>query len=582
MAQHRRARRCRAAIENGFMQREIHRSALAWQREVEAATERVVVGVNELPAWRSRRPSSSGPTLGAHDEVLADLAARARGARRGPRSRRRSARWPTTRTDAQPDAVDPRGRRGLRDDRRDLRRARRGLRASTALRRSSEPCPSALACARASVCTTSRSSSQYRGGAADLRRLSGFEAGELEARSRTRKVNVLVCWRREPSASSWSQPAAEDSPVSKVPRQARRRSASSRLSRGRPGTRARSSLRAAGLRLIDEAAPPRSPRTRGSPSSIRSATGGVLTELVEDPRQEHERIETPPSDPPPDARGDPRRRRPRSASRGAAREGQADRARADRSPARRGILRRDRPLRHAPLHRLRHAGAARAGRRRRDRARLHRRPARSISTARTSRSSAARSPRRTPRRSARSWTWPLKVGVPIIGLNDSGGARIQEGVKSLGGYAEIFWRNTQCSGVVPQLSGHHGPVRRRSGVQPGDHRLHVHGGGDARTCTSPAPDVVKAVTHEEVTVRGARRSSECTPRSSGVATLHARPTIARAWRCVRKSCTRTCRSTTPRVRPIVPDGRPRRSRTRSGWTTHRAGRPEQALRHAAR
>ena len=43
----------------------------------------------------------------------------------------------------------------------------------------------------------------------------------------------------------------------------------------------------------------------------------------------------------------------------------------------------------------------------------------------------------------------LKVGAPVIGLNDSGGARIQEGVWSLGGYAEIFWRNTQASGVVP-------------------------------------------------------------------------------------------------------------------------------------
>src|SRR5262245_39030399 len=46
----------------------------------------------------------------------------------------------------------------------------------------------------------------------------------------------------------------------------------------------------------------------------------------------------------------------------------------------------------------------------------------------------------------------MKVGVPVIGLNDSGGARIQEGVSSLGGYAEIFWRNTRASGVIPQIS----------------------------------------------------------------------------------------------------------------------------------
>src|SRR5579872_5291049 len=45
-----------------------------------------------------------------------------------------------------------------------------------------------------------------------------------------------------------------------------------------------------------------------------------------------------------------------------------------------------------------------------------------------------------------------KVGCPVIGINDSGGARIQEGVVSLAGYAEIFWRNVQCSGVIPQLS----------------------------------------------------------------------------------------------------------------------------------
>src|SRR5699024_11150127 len=51
----------------------------------------------------------------------------------------------------------------------------------------------------------------------------------------------------------------------------------------------------------------------------------------------------------------------------------------------------------------------------------------------------------------------MKNGVPIIGLNDSGGARIQEGVSSLGGYAEVFWRNSMASGVIPQLSAVMGP-----------------------------------------------------------------------------------------------------------------------------
>ena len=54
----------------------------------------------------------------------------------------------------------------------------------------------------------------------------------------------------------------------------------------------------------------------------------------------------------------------------------------------------------------------------------------------------------------------MKVGAPIIGLNDSGGARIQEGVASLGGYAEIFLRNVLASGVVPQISVIMGPRAR--------------------------------------------------------------------------------------------------------------------------
>ena len=91
----------------------------------------------------------------------------------------------------------------------------------------------------------------------------------------------------------------------------------------------------------------------------------------------------------------------------------------------------------------------------------------------------------------------VKVGVPVVGLNDSGGARIQEGVKSLGGYAEIFWRNTQASGVVPQISAVMGPCAGGAVYSPaitdficmveGTSYMHITG-----------PDVVKAVTHEEV------------------------------------------------------------------------------------
>ena len=69
----------------------------------------------------------------------------------------------------------------------------------------------------------------------------------------------------------------------------------------------------------------------------------------------------------------------------------------------------------------------------------------------------------------------MKLGAPIVGLNDSGGARIQEGVLSLGGYADIFLRNTLASGVVPQISAIMGPCAGGAVYSPGDHRLHDHG-----------------------------------------------------------------------------------------------------------
>ena len=81
----------------------------------------------------------------------------------------------------------------------------------------------------------------------------------------------------------------------------------------------------------------------------------------------------------------------------------------------------------------------------------------------------------------------MKVGAPVIGLNDSGGARIQEGVASLGGYAEVFQRNVMASGVVPQISMIMGPCAGGAVYSPGDDRLHLHGDATARTCSSPAP-----------------------------------------------------------------------------------------------
>ena len=71
----------------------------------------------------------------------------------------------------------------------------------------------------------------------------------------------------------------------------------------------------------------------------------------------------------------------------------------------------------------------------------------------------------------------MRNGAPVIGLNDSGGARIQEGVRSLAGYADIFLRNTLASGVVPQISAIMGPCAGGAVYSPGDHRFYFY---DAR------------------------------------------------------------------------------------------------------
>ena len=69
----------------------------------------------------------------------------------------------------------------------------------------------------------------------------------------------------------------------------------------------------------------------------------------------------------------------------------------------------------------------------------------------------------------------MKVGAPVIGLNDSGGARIQEGVASLAGYAEVFQRNVTCLGSDSADFTDHGPVCRRSRLLAGDDGFHLHG-----------------------------------------------------------------------------------------------------------
>ena len=92
----------------------------------------------------------------------------------------------------------------------------------------------------------------------------------------------------------------------------------------------------------------------------------------------------------------------------------------------------------------------------------------------------------------------MKVGAPVIGLNDSGGARIQEGVASLGGYAEVFQRNVLASGVVPQISVIMGPCAGGAVYSPAmtDFIFMVK---DTSYMFVTGPDVVKTVTHETVT-----------------------------------------------------------------------------------
>lgn len=89
-------------------------------------------------------------------------------------------------------------------------------------------------------------------------------------------------------------------------------------------------------------------------------------------------------------------------------------------------------------------------------------------------------------------------GAPVIGLNDSGGARIQEGVVSLGGYADIFYRNTLASGVIPQISAIMGPCAGGAVYSPAltDFVMMVE---DSSYMFVTGPNVVKTVTHEEVT-----------------------------------------------------------------------------------
>src|SRR5947209_8658924 len=109
----------------------------------------------------------------------------------------------------------------------------------------------------------------------------------------------------------------------------------------------------------------------------------------------------------------------------------------------------------------------------------------------------------------------MKVGAPVIGLNDSGGARIQEGVASLGGYADVFQKNVLASGVVPQISMIMGPCAGGAVYSPAmtDFIFMVK---DSSYMFVTGPDVVKTVTHEDVTAEELGGASTHTSKS-GVA-----------------------------------------------------------------
>lgn len=93
----------------------------------------------------------------------------------------------------------------------------------------------------------------------------------------------------------------------------------------------------------------------------------------------------------------------------------------------------------------------------------------------------------------------MKMGAPVIGLNDSGGARIQEGVESLGGYADIFLRNVLASGVIPQISAIMGPCAGGAVYSPAMTDFIIMTKGISNMFIT-GPEVIKAVTHEEVTM----------------------------------------------------------------------------------
>ena len=164
----------------------------------------------------------------------------------------------------------------------------------------------------------------------------------------------------------------------------------------------------------------------------------------------------------------------------------------------------------------------------------------------------------------------IERGAPIIGLNDSGGARIQEGVVSLGGYADIFLRNTLASGVVPQISLVLGPCAGGAVYSPAitDFTIMVEG---TSYMFVTGPEVVKTVTHEDVD-RGAPRW-RIDPHDRSAASLTWRR-ATRPRRCHWPAASsRTCRRTTCRPAARRETAIPATGRTRARPMSSRTSRP---------
>ena len=234
-------------------------------------------------------------------------------------------------------------------------------------------------------------------------------------------------------------------------------------------------------------------------------------------------------------------------------KGKQDRPRADRGAARRGLVRRARRAGPAPLARP-------SAWRRTGRTATAWSPATAPSTAarcacspRTSRSSAARSGEVYGEKITKVMDLAMKTGCPIIGINECAGARIQEGVVSLGLYGEIFRRNVHASRRDPADQPDHGLLRRRRRLLPRGHRLHGHGRRDLEHVHH------RPRRHQDRHRRGrhdggARRRPH-PQHQVGQRPLHGHRRGGRASSTSRR-CSPTCRRTTSTTRPVVRRGRP--------------------------